>query len=111
MQVSHWKKALLEKASDLIRAATSLGASAAPAAAMQLRDLLRSMNSYYTHRIEGEHTRPSDIERALVQDFSANADLARKQRLAAADAVLFNDGITLDTLGATVGRMAGQFGL
>lgn len=30
----------------------------------------------------GEHTRPSDIERALVQDFSANTDLARKQRLA-----------------------------
>lgn len=30
------------------------------------------------------HTRPSDIERALVQDFSANTDLARKQRLAEA---------------------------
>ena len=30
------------------------------------------------------HTRPSDIERALQQDFSAQADLARKQRLAVA---------------------------
>lgn len=44
----------------------------------------RTMNSYYTNRIEGEHTRPSDIERALLQDYSANADIARKQRLAVA---------------------------
>ena len=42
------------------------------------------MNSYYTNRIEGEHTRPSDIDRALQNDFSSNADLARKQRLAVA---------------------------
>ena len=74
--------ALLEKASDLIREAASLGASAAPGAAVQLRELLRSMNSYYTNRIEGEHTRPSDIERALLKDFSKESDVARRQRLA-----------------------------
>ena len=74
--------ALLEKASDLIREAASLGASAAPGAAVQLRELLRSMNSYYTNRIEGEHTRPSDIERALLRDFSKESDVARRQRLA-----------------------------
>lgn len=73
---------LLEKAGDLMREAASLGASAAPAAAYQLRPLLRSMNSYYTNRIEGEHTRPADLERALRQDFSNNADVARRQRLA-----------------------------
>lgn len=73
---------LLEKASDLIRESASLGASAAPAAAHQLRGLLRSMNSYYTNRIEGEHTRPADIERALRKDFSQEADVARRQRLA-----------------------------
>lgn len=73
---------LLEKASDLIREAASLGASAAPAAANQLRSLLRSMNSYYTNRIEGEHTRPSDIERALRKDFSNEFKVARRQRLA-----------------------------
>lgn len=56
----HLMEPLLEAASDLIREAASLGASAAPAVAMQLRDLLRSMNSYYTNRIEGEHTRPAD---------------------------------------------------
>lgn len=75
---------LLEKASDLISASASLGASAAPAAADQLRALLRSMNSYYTNRIEGQHTRPADIERALRKDFSGEADVARRQRLAVA---------------------------
>lgn len=75
---------LLERASDLTKAATALGAASDGAAQLELRALLRSMNSYYTNRIEGEHTRPSDIERALQQDFSANADLARKQRLAVA---------------------------
>jgi Fic family protein len=73
---------LLERASDVAHAATSLGASAV--AHTELRGLLRSMNSYYTNRIEGEHTRPADIERALQQDFSSNADLARRQRLAVA---------------------------
>jgi Fic family protein len=73
---------LLERASELTRAANALGTASAPAAQGELRSLLRSMNSYYTNRIEGEHTRPSDIERALQQDFSALADLARKQRLA-----------------------------
>ena len=75
---------LLERASDLARAATALGSASGRTAQHELRALLRSMNSYYTQRIEGEHTRPSDIERALQQDFSANADLARKQRLAVA---------------------------
>jgi Fic family protein len=79
---AHLMGPLLERASDVTRAATALGASAGAQA--ELRALLRSMNSYYTNRIEGEHTRPSDIERALQQDFSANADLARKQRLAVA---------------------------
>ena len=76
--------ALLERASDLTRAATTLGATSAVAAQLELRVLLRSMNSYYSNRIEGEHTRPSDIEKALHADFSQNADLARKQRLAVA---------------------------
>ncbi len=75
---------LLERSSDLSRAATALGNTAGQTAQLELRKLLRSMNSYYTNRIEGEHTRPSDIERALQQDFSAQADLARKQRLAVA---------------------------
>jgi Fic family protein len=75
---------LLERAADLSRAATALGTAAGKTGQRELRTLLRAMNSYYTHRIEGEHTRPSDIERALQNDFSAHADQARKQRLALA---------------------------
>lgn len=72
---------LLAKAHDLSRlAATLAGTRAAP----ELRSLLRNMNSYYTNRIEGQHTRPHEIDQALRQDFSQDALLAAKQRLAVA---------------------------
>ncbi len=72
---------LLAKAHDLSRLATTLAGTRVPP---ELRSLLRSMNSYYTNRIEGEHTRPHEIDQALRQDFSKNAALAAKQRLAVA---------------------------
>jgi Fic family protein len=72
---------LLAKAHDLSRLATPLAGTRVPP---ELRGLLRSMNSYYTNRIEGQHTRPHEIEQALRQDFSKDAALAIKQRLALA---------------------------
>ena len=72
---------LLAKAHDLSRSATLLAGTRVPP---ELRLLLRSMNSYYTNRIEGQHTRPHEIEQALRQDFSQDAALAAKQRLAVA---------------------------
>ena len=42
------------------------------------------MNSYYTNKIEGQHTRPIDIERALNKQFDADKKQAQKQRLAVA---------------------------
>ena len=74
-------ESLLAKAHDLSRAATLLAGTRVPP---ELRTLLRSMNSYYTNRIEGQHTRPHEIEQALRQDFSQDAVLAAKQRLAVA---------------------------
>jgi Fic family protein len=74
---------LLERASTLIDVALRLGTEAGPLAAT-LRPLLREMNSYYTNRIEGQHTRPADIERALRRDFDADVEQARKQRIAVA---------------------------
>lgn len=73
---------LLEKGADVIAACSSLtsGSSLGPQA--ELRQLLRKMNSFYTNLIEGEHTRPSEIDRALDKDFSSDQDIARKQRLA-----------------------------
>ena len=72
---------LLGKAHELSRAATLLAGTRAPS---ELRALLRSMNSYYTNRIEGQHTRPHEIDQALRKDFSKDAKLAAKQRLAVA---------------------------
>ena len=72
---------LLSKAHDLSRLATTLAGTSVPP---ELRSLLRNMNSYYTNRIEGQHTRPHEIDQALRQDFSKDAALAAKQRLAVA---------------------------
>lgn len=72
---------LLVKAHDLARSATQLaGLPIAPG----LRELLRGMNSYYTNRIEGQHTRPLEIEQAIALNFSDNRELASRQRLAIA---------------------------
>ncbi len=71
---------LLVKAHDLARLALALDGR--PAA--ELRTLLRSMNSYYSNRIEGQHTRPLELEQALRKDFSSDAKLAARQRLALA---------------------------
>jgi Fic family protein len=46
--------------------------------------MLRAMNSYYSNRIEGQHTLPLEIEQALRNDYSLDADKARRQRLALA---------------------------
>jgi hypothetical protein len=70
------QEALLSKAGDLVRAATALAGQRVPP---ELQVLLRSMNSYYTNRIEGQHTRPHEIEQALRKDFSANQELAAKR--------------------------------
>lgn len=74
-------ESLLAKAHDLSRSATLLAGQRVPS---ELRALLRSMNSYYTNRIEGQHTRPQEIDQALRKDFSKDAKLAAKQRLAVA---------------------------
>jgi Fic family protein len=72
---------LLARAHDLAVAATGL---AVLPIAQDLRSLLRAMNSYYTNRIEGQHTRPAELEQALRQDFSKDEKLAARQRLAIA---------------------------
>ena len=75
---------LLEQAGDLIRAADQLAGMCQPGALAGLRTLLRSMNSYYSNKIEGQHTLPLEIEQALHNDYSTDGDKARRQRLAVA---------------------------
>jgi Fic family protein len=72
---------LLAKAHDVMRAASDLVIQPVPD---DLRELLRGMNSYYTNRIEGQHTRPLEIEQALKKDFSHDPKVATKQKLAMA---------------------------
>ena len=72
---------LLGRAHELSRSATLLAGTRVPP---ELRTLLRNMNSYYTNRIEGQHTRPHEIDQALRKDFSKDARLAAKQRQAVA---------------------------
>lgn len=75
---------LLEQAGDLIRAADQLAGMCQPGALSGLRALLRAMASYYSNKIEGQHTLPLEIEQALRNDYAADADKARRQRLALA---------------------------
>lgn len=55
-----------------------------PSSQSRLRELVRSMNSYYSNLIEGQGTHPVNIDRALRHDFSARPDVAQRQRIALA---------------------------
>lgn len=74
---------LLEQAAALV-AEGHLFEAVAGSLADTVRPLLVVMNSYYTNKIEGQHTRPADIQRALDKQFDADEKNARKQRLALA---------------------------
>jgi Fic family protein len=50
---------------ELSAKAATLGSALHPRTASNLADLVRIMNTYYSNLIEGHHTRPRDIERAL----------------------------------------------
>ena len=75
---------LLDRASRLIASAHRLTGQASLAVRASLATPLRAMNSYYTNKIEGQHTLPADIERAIHREFDADRELQRKQRLALA---------------------------
>ncbi|NRF69263.1 Fic family protein [Aquincola sp. S2] len=74
----------LAMAHDLRTEAARLSGMCRPNVSDELAVFLRAMNSYYSNKIEGQHTRPLDLERALHADFSADLDKARLQRLALA---------------------------
>ncbi|NJL24951.1 MAG: hypothetical protein HC902_07105 [Calothrix sp. SM1_5_4] len=56
---------LKESAADLMRKASSLNSMLNPHTASAIKELLRSMNSYYSNLIEGQSTHPAKIEDAL----------------------------------------------
>ena len=68
----------------VVEAAHQLQGAAHASTRERLREVVRSMNSYYSNRIEGQSTHPLNIDRALRQDFSVEPDIARRQRIAIA---------------------------
>lgn len=75
---------ILDLANLVSREASRLAGGSSEAVRLSLGPLLRSMNSYYTNKIEGQHTLPSDIEKALKKDFGDRPDIAKRRRLAVA---------------------------
>ncbi len=57
---------------ELTAKSTSLRKSLPEGVSTALRNLIRSMNCYYSNLIEGHNTHPIDIERALNNDYSQN---------------------------------------
>ena len=80
----HVSGPLLEQAHDLMAQALRLNGFCHTAARLELRGLLRAMNSYYSNKIEGQHTLPAEIEDALKSEFAQDTDKARRQHLAVA---------------------------
>ncbi len=71
-------------ASGVVTSSLALVSTGHSSARRVVRELVRSINSYYSNRIEGQGTHPANIERALHHDFSDNPDISRLQRIALA---------------------------
>lgn len=69
---------------DLIEAASAFGSRLHPIMRASLGDLVRSMNCYYSNLIEGHHTHPVDIDRALAGDYAQEPEQRNLQREARA---------------------------
>jgi Fic family protein len=103
--------ALLEEApteitdivAELSAKAATLGTALHPRTASNVADLVRIMNTYYSNLIEGHHTRPRDIERALTGELDQDQKRRDLQleakahvRVQAEVDKLFADGRLLD---------------
>ncbi|MFU8862008.1 MAG: Fic family protein [Cyclonatronaceae bacterium] len=72
---------LVDLAMEVYRKSASLEGLLHPVTRNEITRLLRHINSYYSNRIEGEHTTPADIERAVKQEFSKDENRKRLQLL------------------------------
>lgn len=76
--------AITDVIADLASASATLGQAFHPRTAANLAGLVRIMNTYYSNLIEGHHTRPRDIARALAGDFDRDQERRNLQLEAAA---------------------------
>lgn len=61
---------LEELAFALTQSSAALGSAVHPTTRSAIVEVVRSMNSYYSNLIEGHHTHPLDIEKALATQYS-----------------------------------------
>ncbi|MHB2165658.1 Fic family protein [Alsobacter sp. R-9] len=81
---SRHRAALADLALELAAQSASFRTSLPPGVMAALATLVRSMNCYYSNLIEGHNTHPVDIERALMDDYSADPHKRDLQREALA---------------------------
>jgi len=77
-------KPLVDLAMEVFRREAELGGLVHPFTRKEIARLLRHINSYYSNRIEGEHTNPVDIERAVRKEYSKDEEKKRLQKLSVA---------------------------
>ena len=71
---SRRRAALTDQVVELAAKAAGFRRSLPEGVLRALSDLMRAMNCYYSNLIEGHDTHPIDIERALKNDYSADAE-------------------------------------
>ncbi|MDP2318357.1 MAG: Fic family protein [Acidobacteriota bacterium] len=71
---SRHRARLNDIALELAAASAGFKRSLPPGIVAALADLVRAMNCYYSNLIEGHHTHPVDIERAMKNDYSADRE-------------------------------------
>ena len=77
-------KKLLDKAEHLLLEAAKLEGSHTPQILQAVKNLLYTVNSYYSNKIESEGTHIVDIERAMQQDYSKDTKKRNLQILSLA---------------------------
>lgn len=75
---------IADRMAQLKGQASGLGARLHPQTARSLSEIVRTMNCYYSNLIEGHHTMPRDIERALNGDYDERIEKRALQREAQA---------------------------
>lgn len=75
---------LVNIAMEVYRQSSSLENLLNPITRKEVIRLLRHINTYYSNRIEGEHTTPADIEKAVKKEYSSDTKKRGLQELSIA---------------------------
>jgi Fic family protein len=107
-EASPHRPALADLAIELAGRSAGFRRSLPDGLQIALADLVRAMNSYYSNLIEGHHTHPIDIERALEGEFSHDVGKRHLQLEAKAHIIVqrWIDGGGLAGRAVTTGGLA-----